>query len=240
MQNLNNLFLIPARKGSKGLPKKNSRLLKGSPLVCYTFEYVLKIMESNDEVCVSTDDQKIIELAKPYGFKVIERPIEFSQDNSTMDEVINHVLEDYRLLDIHFKSIVILQPTSPIRDKIDFLNLKKLYNKNIDMVVSVCEARENPYYLLYEENDEGFIFKSKDLEIHRRQDSPKVYRLNGSFFMINSTSLINNKIKQLKKILKYEMPYERSIDIDDHYDWDLVDFYLNKKTRDNNENYFKN
>ena len=135
MQNRNNLFLIPARKGSKGLPEKNSRLLRGLPLVCYTFEYVLKILESNDEVCVSSDDQKIIELAKPYGFKVIKRPIEFSQDNSTMDEVVNHVLDDYRLLDIHFKSIVILQPTSPIRETIDFLNLKKLYKPNIDMVV---------------------------------------------------------------------------------------------------------
>lgn len=194
--------------------------------MCYTFEYVLKILESNDEVCVSTDDQKIIELAKPYGFKVIKRPIGFSQDNSTMDEVVNHVLDDYRLLDIHFKSIVILQPTSPIRETIDFLNLKKLYKPNIDMVVSVCEARENPYYLLYEENDEGFIFKSKDLEIHRRQDSPRVYRLNGSFFMVNPISLNNNKIKNLKKILKYQMPYERSIDIDDEIDWRLTNFFL--------------
>ena len=194
--------------------------------MCYTFEYVLKILESNDEVCVSSDDQKIIELAKPYGFKVIKRPIEFSQDNSTMDEVVNHVLDDYRLLDIHFKSIVILQPTSPIRETIDFLNLKKLYKPNIDMVVSVCEARENPYYLLYEENDEGFIFKSKDLEIHRRQDSPRVYRLNGSFFMVNPISLNNNKIKNLKKILKYQMPYERSIDIDDEIDWRLTNFFL--------------
>ena len=193
--------------------------------MCYTFEYVLKILESNDEVCVSSDDQKIIELAKPYGFKVIKRPIEFSQDNSTMDEVVNHVLDDYRLLDIHFKSIVILQPTSPIRETIDFLNLKKLYKPNIDMVVSVCEARENPYYLLYEENDEGFIFKSKDLEIHRRQDSPRVYRLNGSFFMVNPISLNNNKIKNLKKILKYQMPYERSIDIDDEIDWRLTNFF---------------
>ena len=194
--------------------------------MCYTFEYVLKILESNDEVCVSSDDQKIIELAKPYGFKVIKRPIEFSQDNSTMDEVVNHVLDDYRLLDIHFKSIVILQPTSPIRETIDFLNLKKLYKPNIDMVVSVCEARENPYYLLYEENDEGFIFKSKDLEIHRRQDSPRVYRLNGSFFMVNPISLNNNKIKNLKKILKYQMPYERSIDIDDEIDWRLTNFFF--------------
>ena len=194
--------------------------------MCYTFEYVLKILESNDEVCVSSDDQKIIELAKPYGFKVIKRPIEFSQDNSTMDEVVNHVLDDYRLLDIHFKSIVILQPTSPIRETIDFLNLKKLYKPNIDMVVSVCEARENPYYLLYEENDEGFIFKSKDLEIHRRQDSPRVYRLNVSFFMVNPISLNNNKIKNLKKILKYQMPYERSIDIDDEIDWRLTNFFL--------------
>ena len=194
--------------------------------MCYTFEYVLKILESNDEVCVSSDDQKIIELAKPYGFKVIKRPIEFSQDNSTMDEVVNHVLDDYRLLDIHFKSIVILQPTSPIRETIDFLNLKKLYKPNIDMVVSVCEARENPYYLLYEENDEGFIFKSKDLEIHRRQDSPRVYRINGSFFMVNPISLNNNKIKNLKKILKYQMPYERSIDIDDEIDWRLTNFFL--------------
>jgi len=229
VQNLNYLFIIPARKGSKGLPEKNIKPLKGLPLVCYTFNYVQKILKAEDEVCVSSDDEKVIELAKPYGFKIIKRPSNLSQDNSSMDEVINHVLEDYCSLNIHFKAVVILQPTSPIRNIIDFLNLNKLYKSNIDMVVSVCEARENPYYLLYEENDEGYIYKSKDLQIYRRQDSPKVYCLNGSFFMINPASIKNSKIKELKKIYKYEMPYERSIDIDDHYDWDLAEFFLEKK-----------
>ena len=71
MQNLNYLFIIPARKGSKGLPEKNIKPLKGLPLVCYTFNYVQKILKAEDEVCVSSDDEKVIELAKPYGFKII-------------------------------------------------------------------------------------------------------------------------------------------------------------------------
>ena len=234
----NNLFLIPARKGSKGIPKKNTKLLKGTPLISYTFEYVSKVLTAEDKVCVSTDDEEVIKLAESYNFKIIKRPTELAGDNSSMDEVIKHVLENYKSLNISFNAIVILQPTSPNRILDDFFNIKKLFNPTIDMVVSVCKARENPYYLLYEENDNGFIFKSKNLAISRRQDSPKVYRLNGSFFIINPNSINNKKIIELDKILKHEMPYERSIDIDDQFDWDLAEFFIEKKFKSDNENNF--
>ena len=66
--NIKYLFLVPARKGSKGIPKKNTKSLNGLPLICHTFEYISKILTNEDEVCVSTDDNTVIDLLKPYDF----------------------------------------------------------------------------------------------------------------------------------------------------------------------------
>lgn len=163
---------------------------------------------------------------RPYNFDLLKRPSRLATDESSMEEVINHALKNYYVKNISFKAIIILQPTSPLRIKDDFLKLELLFNSKIDMVVSVRKARENPYYHLYEENQYGFINKSKEFEIKRRQDSPNVYCLNGSFFMINPISLRFKKISDFKKIIKFEMPFERSIDIDDEIDWKLTKVFL--------------
>ncbi len=183
MENKKNLFLIPARKGSKQIKNKNIRKLFGKPLISYTLDYVKDIQTSNDISCVSTDDKTVIELANKYSkINIIKRPKNLALDDTPMELVIKHAIDFFKRKKIFFEAIVLLQPTSPIRQIKDFNNLKRTFNKNIDMVVSVRESRENPYHLLYEESQKGFLTKLKEFEFIRRQDLPKVYCLNGSFF----------------------------------------------------------
>lgn len=229
----NYLFIIPARKGSKGIPNKNTKLLNGKPLINYTLDYASKVSTGLDKVCITTDDNKVKELAKKYDFDVLKRPSELATDSSSMNGVVKHVIEKYNKHDIIFKAIIILQPTSPIRHIDDFNKMESLYTPEIDMVVSVRKAKENPYYLLYEENNLGFIAKSKEYNINRRQDAPEVYCLNGSIFMINPKSFEASDIINFKKLVKFEMPYERSIDIDDPTDWFITECFLQKKTPSN-------
>ena len=160
------LFIIPARKGSKGIPNKNTNLLNGTPLINYTFDYAVKVSDTSDKICVTTDDIKVMKLAEKYALDIQKRPDELATDSSSMNEVVKHVIERYNKQNIFFEAIIILQPTSPIRDINDFNKIKSLYTPEIDMVVSVRKAKENPYYLLYEENNLGFISKSKECNIN--------------------------------------------------------------------------
>ena len=86
-----------------------------------------------------------------------------------------------------------------------------------------------PYYLLYEENESGYLIRSKKSDLKRSQDSPKVFCLNGAFFMYNIKSFKRNKLKELKKVVKFSMPYKRSIDIDDAIDWELTEIFMNNE-----------
>ena len=225
------LFIIPARKGSKGISNKNTKLLNGKPLINYTLDYATKVSDTLDKICITTDDIKVMELAKKYAFDVLKRPDELATDSSSMNEVVKHVIERYNQQNIFFEAIIILQPTSPIRHIDDFNEIKSLYTPEIDMIVSVRKAKENPYYLLYEENNSGFIAKSKECNIKRRQDAPKVYCLNGSIFMINPKSLETSDISNFKKLVKFEMPHERSTDIDDSTDWLLTEIFLKNEKK---------
>ena len=149
MKQLNSIFIIPARKGSKGLLNKNVKNLFNKPLISYSIEFALKIKNNNDLICVTTNDKLVEKIANNYNdIIIIRRPTAYSSDNSSMEIVINHALKFFKTKNILFKSIVLLQPTSPIRRIQDFKNIKKMFRNNIDMVVSVRKARENPYYLL--------------------------------------------------------------------------------------------
>lgn len=230
------LFLIPARKNSKRLPNKNTRLLRGKPLISYSLEYANSIAKSSDSICVSTNDDKVIEIAKNYkNIRFILRPDLISNDETSMEEVLFHTLNIYESENQFFDAIILLQPTSPMRKISDFKNLISKYNDDIDMVVSVRESRENPYYLLYEEDNEGYLFKSKKADIKRSQDSPKVFCLNGAFFMYNLKSLKHGKLKGIKRTVKFSMPYKRSIDIDDIIDWELTEIFMSNEYGNNNE-----
>ena len=221
------LYLIPARKGSKGLPGKNIKLLGGKPLIEYSIDFALNNLKIDDELCISTNDEAVIEIAKCKGMSIpIIRPEELATDNASSYDVIIHAINHYEKLNQTFEAVLLLQPTSPFRIQDDFINLIKEYSVDTDMVVSVKLAKENPYFTLFEENSEGFLNKSKIGDFERRQDCPEVYAFNGSMYLINIASFKKSRISEFKNIKKITMPEERSVDIDTLADWTLAEFYL--------------
>ena len=226
---MKSLVLITARKGSKGVWRKNSKLLAGKSLVSYTIEYAMNI-SSPKHICVSTDDQAIIEIAEGYGIDVpFIRPKELSSDTATSYDVMLHALDFFEQKGIHFDNLILLQPTSPFRKEEHLIEAMKLYSKEIDLVLSVCVTKANPYHVLFEENKLGFIERSKNLNTSRRQDVPIVYQANGSIYIFNTTSLRKyNSLNEFNKIVKFEMPHLFSVDIDDESDWDYCEYLIEK------------
>lgn len=223
------LYLIPARSGSKGLPGKNTKILGDKPLISYSIDFALQNLKKGDELCISTDDENVIDIAIKKGINIpFKRPLELATDTSTTYDVLIHALNHYVKLGKRFDALLLLQPTSPFRTENDLKSMLSLYDNNLDMVVSVKIAKENPYFTLFEENN-GYIVKSKNKNFDRRQDCPEIYAFNGSIYLININSLMNSKINEFTKIRKFVMPEERSIDIDSLADWALAEFYLDKQ-----------
>ena len=223
-------MIIPARGGSKGIPYKNIKPLNGKPLICYSID-VAQQFTSNENICVTTDDDKIIEVAENYGLKVpFKRPDYLATDTSGSNEVIQHAWQFYADKGKHYDAILLLQPTSPFR-KVEFLKeAVELYDDSIDMVTSVKCSSSNPYYDVYEENDNGILVLSKgDGSYVRRQDAPKVWQLNGSIYVINPKSLLKKGMLGFTKIKKYEMPELYSVDIDNLFDWKIAELIISEK-----------
>lgn len=178
---MNILVIIPARGGSKGIPHKNVKELNGKPLICYSID-VARQLTTDENICVSTDDDVIIKVVEDYGLKVhFKRPAELATDNAGTNGVLLHALEFYEKQGRKYDVVVLLQPTSPFREAKSLKEAVSLYTSDVDMVVSVKEAATNPYYNSFEEGAEGLLVISKgDGTIERRQDAPKVWEFNGS------------------------------------------------------------
>lgn len=221
------LILIPARKGSRGLPGKNVKSLGGKPLIAYSIEYALSICDQDDLICISTDDDEVIAIAESYYLTVpFKRPDELSSDFASTEDVMSHAVHFFEKQELFFDLIILLQPTSPFRDIIDFQQVMNAYDDDCDMVVTVKESKDNPYFNLFEEDTHGFLKKSKEGDFRRRQDCPSVFAYNGSIYLIRSASLKETRMVHFKKIKKVIMPTERSIDIDTISDWVLAEFYI--------------
>jgi N-acylneuraminate cytidylyltransferase len=217
------LAVIPARGGSKGVPRKNIKLLNGKPLIHFTIEAAQGLFK-NEQILVSTDDKQIKEVAEQKGISVpFLRPSDLATDQSGTYEVLLHAVNYVESIGWNPKIILLLQPTSPFRTKEHINEALKLYNSELDMVVSVKETKSNPYYVLREEDEKGFLVKSKKSNATRRQDVPKVWELNGAIYIINIESLKQKPIKEYKRVLKYEMDEFSSHDIDSSLDWVIAE-----------------
>lgn len=214
---------IPARAGSKGLPNKNIRNLSGFPLFYHS---VLAASNSGiRDIYVSTDIEDIISL-KSDKFKSIKRPLSLANDTATMGEVINHFVNKELL---QSTTIVLLQPTSPLRTTNDIHTALKLFStESYSMVMSVTKADKSilKYGLLTENrfepvSDPRYCFSN-------RQELPEVYRPNGSIYVFNSDYFRNTSEFPNKNIGSFVMPREYSLDIDT-----LDDFYACEKLLQN-------
>ena len=223
------LIIIPARGGSKGVPRKNIKLLHGKPLIHYTIELARQLFE-DDQICVSTDDSEIKEVAEQTGLNVpFLRPKELATDNAGTRDVLLHTIAHFESRGYNPDVIILLQPTSPFRNLNHLKEALSLYSNKIDMVTSVKETSSNPYYVLFEEDSKGFLRKSKEAKFVRRQDCPQVWELNGAIYVINKESLLETTMNSFEKIIKYEMDEFSSHDIDTMFDWELAEMIVKNK-----------
>ncbi len=228
---MDTLFIIPARKGSKGLPKKNIKSLGGKPLIAYSIDFALQNATKNDIVCISTNDLNVIEIAKTdFNLDVpFIRPDALSNDTASTFDVIIHALDFYKENGLTFEKILLLQPTSPYRIKEDFEKINDIYKKeSADMVVSVKKSKESPYFTLFEEDKMGILKKIIPNSTYlNRQECPPVYVYNGSMYLVNVSKFLQKRNFNFENIIKYEMPESRSVDIDTQIDWILAEHYQN-------------
>ena len=223
------LALIPARGGSKGLPRKNIKLLFGKPLIAWTIEEARKNTYI-DRIIVTTDDKEIAEVSKKYKADVpFLRPQELATDNSSAIDYILHALEWIKENDdVVYDLLLLLAPTSPLRLSEDIDKaIELLFLKEAKAVVSVCKTEHPPYWtntLLGDGRMKDFI-KPETLN-KNRQELPNFYSLNGAMYLAYCDYLIKQKGFFGSETFACIMPKERSVDIDDSFDFKLAEFFI--------------
>lgn len=222
------LIIIPARGGSKGIPRKNIKSLNGKPLIYYAID-TARAITVDANICVSTDDEEIKSVVEAYGLRVpFLRPDELSTDTAGTYEVLLHALDFYEKQGRQFKVVLLLQTTSPFRTVEQVKEALALYDRsNADMVVSVKECSANPYYNVFEEDKDGYLHVCKgEGNIFRRQDAPKVYEYNGAIYIMNAASLKHTHMHKLPHRVKYIMDVKSSFDLDTMEDWQMAEMML--------------
>ena len=222
------IAIIPARGSSKRLPKKNIKLLAGKPLISYTIEEAKKSNFIN-RILVSTEDKKIEKISKKYGVEVIKRPKKLAINLATTEDVIKHVVSYLENFEKYYPDIIIiLQPTSPLRNVKDIDSaIEKFLKTKCDSIVSLCEISHYRYWMFLIKRDKLIPFvKSKSKSNLNKQ---KIFQLNGAIYIMNRDTIMNQDKIRGKITRGYIMPPERSIDIDSEVDFKLAEFLIRKK-----------
>ncbi|MCM8536894.1 MAG: acylneuraminate cytidylyltransferase family protein [Lentisphaeraceae bacterium] len=223
------LYLIPARGGSKGIPGKNTKLLAGKPLLHYSIELARELTE-DEHICVSTDDKDIVDCAKEISLKVpFMRPDELATDTAGTYGVLLHAIEHFEKQGCSYDAVVLLQPTSPLRTVDHLADMLKMYTSEMDMLVSVVQPEHNPVCVSFVEDKDKSLKRLFSEESTLRQEVPEVYNYNGAIYIMNISSLKKGSYNDFKKIYKYEMDAQSSLDLDTPFDWEFMEFVLNRR-----------
>jgi CMP-N,N'-diacetyllegionaminic acid synthase len=224
---------ICARGGSKGVKNKNIRNLAGKPLIAYSLKQA-KDCGLFDLIAVSSDSQEILSIARLYGADIIiERPDHLAGDTAPKVPVIRHCVEEAeRISNKQFDVVVDLDATSPLRLSEDIIGAVALLEmENVSNVITACPARRSPYFNLVEVDESGVVRLSKSLDknIVRRQDSPRCFDMNASIYVWKRQALTDYSTVFNFDTRLFEMPEERSTDIDNELDFEIVEFLMNKR-----------
>jgi len=227
------ICLIGARRGSKGVSKKNIRLLAGKPLVAHTIESALK-SKIFSSIIVSTEDKEIARISEKFGAEVpFSRPRQLATDNASMDDVILHAITKLRSLGYNFEILVNRDCTVPFIRKSDIVgSIKLLKKKKCDLVCGVYKQHHNPYFNMMESNSKGYLEFSKKVRkrITSRQQAPVVFQLNGLFtFYVNQ--FLKYKKLYMPKILPYEIPAKTGLMIDTDFEFQIAECIAKKNIR---------
>jgi len=221
------LAVIPARGGSKRLPNKNILVLGGKPLISWSIEAGLN-SKYIDKVIVSSDSDHILEISKKYDISTIKRPDQFASDTATPFDTIKHIIEN---IDEKFDFVILLQPTSPLRNSAHIDEAFQLCNhKKADAVISVCETSHSPLWsnTLPKDGSMANFLKDKVLII-RSQDLKKHYCLNGAIYICKTDVLLKEKTFFLKNnIYSFKMDRWSSVDIDEKIDFQFAELMIEK------------
>lgn len=225
------LGVIPARGGSKGIPDKNIYIFNAKPLIAYTIEAGLKSKLLSDMI-VSTDSQKIKEVAVQYGAKVpFMRPEELSNGSALAIPTIQHAVAAYEeIVGFKYDYIIMLQPTAPLRCSEDIDNaLQQLIDKDADGIISVVDVDNyHPLKMKVIKDDYLYDFIKSDQENPPRQELPPVYIVNGAIYATKRNVLMDENTFKGERCLPYVMQDDKSVNIDKISDIIIADYYLNK------------
>jgi len=218
------LSIIPARGGSKGIPKKNIINLAGRPLIAWSIEASLN-SEYITKTIVSSDDKEILDISLEYGAEIINRPKNLSDDNANSESAVLHAINHLKDIEEAFDIIILLQPTSPLRDSIDIDSaFKELFSSNASGLISVSNC-DNKILKAFTKNEQGYIegISNNSYPYMRRQDLPKTYMSNGAMYIINTNAFIKNNGFYSKKMIPFIMSADKSIDIDTYKDLEEIE-----------------
>jgi CMP-N,N'-diacetyllegionaminic acid synthase len=233
------LGIIPARGGSKGVKRKNIRVVAGRPLIAYSIN-AAKQSKYLTRFVVSTEDNEIAEVASSLGSKVLFRPPELAEDHTPMLPVIKHVLREAEKLEQNrFDCVVILQPTSPLRTGSDIdQSLEIIHKSNCDTVISVYQVSDHHPSRMYSINNGKLIPFAPESPARLRQKLPPVYHRNGAIYALWRKTIDEQNTLIGKNICPYIMSIERSVNIDDEIDLMLADLLI-RKMEDNEISHFE-
>ena len=224
------ICVIPARGGSKGVPRKNIRPLLNKPLIAYTIEKSLK-SDIFSHVIVSTEDKEIAKISKKFGAEVpFMRPKNLAKDTTGMAEVLVHAVLQLNSLGYDFDVFVNRDCTVPfIRDSDIASSIKLLKKSNCDAVYGVYRQHLNPYFNMMELNSKGFLNISKKLakRPRSRHEAPVVYQLNG-LFTYNKEKFLKTGNSIMSKAIPFEIPLERVFMIDTEAEFNMAKLMFKK------------
>ncbi len=226
------LAIIPARSGSKGLPDKNIKIINGKPLIAWSIEAGLK-SKYIDRLIVSTDSEKYAEIAKDFGAEVpFIRPDKISTDESSRKDVIKHSLDFFKNKNELYDYIVLLEPTSPLTTETDIdTGIEKLLlDKSAESIVGVSLSEvSHPDFLVNLKNGFlNFINENQKSSVIRRQDLEDLYFYDGTLYISEIDSYLEKEFYH-EKTLGYVTPKWKSLEIDDMYDFIMVEAIMQYK-----------
>lgn len=230
--NTNNIIaVIPARGGSKGIPGKNIKVLAGRPLIYYSIK-AAQDSKYVSEVFVSTDSDQIADVSISHGARVVKRPDEFAKDDSPTIDSVFHTVESIKS-EYDPSIIVLLQPTSPLRDSDDIdMSIELFFANKCMPVVSMCEVEHSPYWYFKFHNGHFEPLFAGHLK-NRRQDLPRIYRPNGAIYISSLNDLYKNHGFYSDDIIPYIMPTDKSVDIDTEIDFKFADLLIQERDHEN-------
>lgn len=224
------LAIIPARGGSRGIPRKNVRLLGGKPLIAWTIEAAAS-SEHLDRIVVSTEDPEIRGVAEASGAEVpVLRPPELAADDSpTIDCVLHMMTHLSAERDRGFDALVVLQPTSPFRvaGEIDRA-VETLEDSRFSCLASYVRARSNPFWMV-RKGEDGEVHKLLESQgLYQRQKLPVVYEPNGAIYINTWDVILRERALRTSPCLLFEMESRSSVDLDTYEDWDYAEYLLER------------